>query len=48
MLRLALLGLISGFPWVLIGSALSLWLKEEGAKSDHHWMGRVNFYGLRF
>jgi PAT family beta-lactamase induction signal transducer AmpG len=30
MLRILLLGAISGFPWVLIGSALSLWLKEEG------------------
>ncbi len=28
--RLFLLGLSSGFPWVLIGSALSLWLKEAG------------------
>ncbi len=24
-------GFLSGFPWVLIGSALSLWLKEVGA-----------------
>ena len=30
MLRILLLGAISGFPWVLIGSSLSLWLKEEG------------------
>lgn len=30
MLRILLLGAMSGFPWVLIGSALSLWLKEEG------------------
>jgi len=30
MLRILLLGAISGFPWVLIGSALSLWLKEDG------------------
>ena len=29
MLRILLLGIISGFPWVLIASALSLWLKEE-------------------
>ena len=27
MLRILLLGIISGFPWVLIGSSLSLWLK---------------------
>ncbi|MDB4224190.1 MFS transporter [Granulosicoccus sp.] len=30
MLRILLLGTMSGFPWVLIGSALSLWLKEDG------------------
>ena len=30
MLRILLLGAISGFPWVIIGSSLSLWLKEEG------------------
>ena len=30
MVRILLLGAISGFPWVLIGSSLSLWLKEEG------------------
>ncbi len=30
MLKILLLGAISGFPWVLIGSSLSLWLKEEG------------------
>ena len=29
MLRILLLGIMSGFPWVLIGSALSLWLKEN-------------------
>ena len=28
--RIILLGLISGFPWVLIGSMITLWLKEEG------------------
>ena len=30
MARILLLGMISGFPWVLIASSLSLWLKEEG------------------
>ena len=30
MIKILLLGAISGFPWVLIGSSLSLWLKEEG------------------
>ena len=32
MVRILLLGAISGFPWVLIASSLSLWLKEEGLK----------------
>ena len=27
MLRILLLGAISGFPWVLIASSLSLWFK---------------------
>ena len=30
MLKILLLGAISGFPWVLIASSLSLWLMEEG------------------
>ena len=30
MIKILLLGAISGFPWVIIGSSLSLWLKEEG------------------
>ena len=30
MAKIVLLGIISGFPWVLIGSILTLWLKEEG------------------
>ena len=30
MVRILLLGIISGFPWVLIGSSLTLWLKEDG------------------
>ena len=30
MLKILLIGSISGFPWVLIGSSLSLWLKEDG------------------
>ena len=29
MVRILLLGAISGFPWVLIASNLSLWLKER-------------------
>ena len=42
MLRILLLGTISGFPWVLIGSSLSLWLKEEGlSRSTIGWAGLI-------
>jgi PAT family beta-lactamase induction signal transducer AmpG len=42
MLRILLLGAISGFPWVLIGSSLSLWLKEEGlSRSTVGWAGLI-------
>ena len=42
MLRILLLGAISGFPWVLIGSSLSLWLKEEGLnRSTIGWAGLI-------
>jgi PAT family beta-lactamase induction signal transducer AmpG len=34
MVRILLLGAISGFPWVLIASSLSLWLKEEGLSKN--------------
>lgn len=30
MFRIFLIGMVSGFPWVLIGSALTLWLREDG------------------
>ena len=30
MIKILLLGAISGFPWVIIGSSLSLWLQEDG------------------
>ena len=43
MRRIFLLGIISGFPWVLIGSALSLWLKEDGLSRS-----AVGFAGLIF
>jgi PAT family beta-lactamase induction signal transducer AmpG len=37
-----LLGAISGFPWVLIGSSLSLWLKEDGlSRSTVGWAGLI-------
>jgi len=42
MLRILLLGAISGFPWVLIGSSLTLWLKEEGlSRSTIGWAGLI-------
>ena len=42
MLRILLLGIISGFPWVIIGSSLSLWLKEEGlSRSTIGWAGLI-------
>jgi PAT family beta-lactamase induction signal transducer AmpG len=42
MLRILLLGAISGFPWVLIGSSLSLWLKEEGlSRATIGWAGLI-------
>ena len=43
MLRIFLIGAISGFPWVLIGSALTLWLKEDGLSRS-----TVGFAGLIF
>tara|TARA_B100000579_G_scaffold421141_1_gene421612 strand:+ start:1432 stop:2808 length:1377 start_codon:yes stop_codon:yes gene_type:complete len=42
MLKILLLGAISGFPWVLIGSSLSLWLKEDGlSRSAIGWAGLI-------
>ena len=42
MIRILLLGSISGFPWVLIASSLSLWLKEEGlSRSTIGWAGLI-------
>ena len=36
------MGAISGFPWVLIGSSLSLWLKEDGlSRSTIGWAGLI-------
>ena len=40
--RILLLGAISGFPWVLIGSSLSLWLKDDGmSRSTIGWAGLI-------
>ena len=42
MLKIFLLGAISGFPWVLIATSLSLWLKEEGlSRSTIGWAGLI-------
>ena len=42
MFRILLLGIISGFPWVIIGSSLSLWLKEDGlSRSAVGWAGLI-------
>lgn len=42
MFKILLLGAISGFPWVLIGSCLSLWLKEDGlSRSTVGWAGLI-------
>ena len=50
MVRILLLGIISGFPWVLIASALSLWLKEEGlSRSTIGWAGLIfGVYAFNF
>lgn len=50
MLRILLLGIISGFPWVLIGSALTLWLKEDGlSRSTIGWASLIfGVYAINF
>ena len=48
--KILLLGAISGFPWVIIGSMLTLWLKEEGfSRSGIGLFGLVfSVYALNF
>ena len=48
--HILLLGIISGFPWVLIGSSLSLWLKEDGiSRSTISWAGLIfGVYAFNF
>ncbi len=42
MLKILLLGAISGFPWALIGSSLSIWLAEDGlSRSTIGWAGLI-------
>ncbi len=50
MAKIFLLGIISGFPWVLIGTSLSLWLKEDGlSRSTIGWAGLIfGVYALNF
>ena len=50
MLKIFLLGSISGFPWVLIGSCLSLWLKEDGlSRSTIGWAGLIfSVYAINY
>lgn len=43
MLGIFVLGIMQGFPWVLIGSTLSLWLKEEGLSRS-----AIGLFGLVF
>jgi len=50
MARILLLGIISGFPWVLIGSSLSLWLKDDGlSRTAIGWAGLIfGVYAFNF
>ena len=50
MKRIFLFGFMSGFPWVLIGSALSLWLKESDlSRSTIGWAGLIfSVYAINF
>ena len=50
MLRILLLGVMSGFPWVLIGSALNLWLKENDlSRTTIGWAGLIfGVYAINF
>ncbi|MDG2489716.1 MAG: MFS transporter, partial [Alphaproteobacteria bacterium] len=50
MIRILLLGAMSGFPWVLIGSSLSLWLNDDGlSRSAIGWAGLIfSIYAINF
>ena len=42
MIKILLIGIISGFPWVLIGSSLTIWLNEEGlTRTTIGWAGLI-------
>ena len=50
MKRIFLFGFMSGFPWVIIGSALSLWLKESDlSRTTIGWAGLIfSVYAINF
>ena len=50
MAKIFLLGIISGFPWVLIGTCLTLWLKENDlSRSTIGWAGLIfGVYAINF
>ena len=43
MAKILLIGFVSGFPWVLIGSMITLWLQEEGVSRSG-----IGLFGLVF
>ena len=43
MAQILLLGFVSGFPWVLVGSMITLWLQEEGFSRSG-----IGLFGLVF
>lgn len=49
-IRIFLLGIASGFPWVLIGSMLTLWLKDSGiSRTDIGYAGAIfAVYSINF
>ena len=50
MAKIFLLGVISGFPWVLLGTCLSLWHKENNlSRSTIGWAGLIfGVYAINF
>ena len=50
MARILMIGIISGFPWVLIGTSLNLWLQEDGlSRTTIGWAGLIfGVYAINF
>lgn len=48
--RILLIGFISGFPWVLTGSVMTLWLRDFGlTRTAVGWAGAITFvYAINF